>query len=247
MIKKIFATMFFLVTPLLVQAEGFNLINAQNDVNASTARLFCQKRHRSSGVEPTSSSSSSSSSCSNSCSFPCSEHLRPCRFKQAAYFYLVDDQALDDGASVLWNLDGFTLKSGDIFVNPDPGENAQIIVHDPGIYLITYSVSAENEDDVLPPLSNDTVTFELLINEQPIPGSKYRAFTQSPGGAGTVDVQQINGQVLIYIPADSNVQLANVTGAPVLLTANRDTFPPFTNDGSVVASIYFQKVADQLK
>lgn len=226
MIKKIFASMLFLVTPMLVQAvEGVNLINA--DLNASTARQFCQGKHRRS---------------SDSC-----EVLRPCRFKQAAYFYLVEDQNILNDSPVFWNVDGFTVKSGDIFVNNDPGENNEIIVHEPGVYLITYSVSAENEDEAVPPVLNDTVTFELRMNNQPIQGSKYRAFTQPGEDAGIVDVQQINGQVLVYIPADSKIRLVNVTGVPVEITANRDEFQPTTNDGSVVASIYFQKIADQLR
>lgn len=235
MIKKILASMLLLATPLLAHAsEGINF-GSLDDLNAKCRLNKCKvkKAHK-----------SSKSSCSSfdNCDCCCEDE---CALPQAAYFYTVNDQNVLDGESVLWQEYEFTIKSSFIFVNPDPLSNSEIIVHEPGVYLITYSVSAENEG--VDSVSLDTVTFELRLNKAAIAGTKYRVFTQPGEAPGIIDVQQINGQVLTYIPGDARIELTNVSGVEVELTANRDAFPPLTNDNSVVASIHFQKIADEIR
>lgn len=251
MIKKILASMLLLTTPILAQAsEGINF-GSLEDLNAKCRLNRCnvKKAHSSSSSSSSESSfcsESSFSSCESSCFQDCSCCSDDCDLFQAAYFYLIDDQTVIEDGAVIWDPARFTVKSSFIFVNDDPMRNSEIIVHEPGVYLITYSVSAENEgDDLL--VSDDTVTFELHLNKARIAGTKYRVFTQPAGGAGTVDVQQINGQVLAYIPADGRVEVINKTGVTVDLTANRGALPPTTNHYSVVASIQFQKIADLLR
>lgn len=174
---------------------------------------------------------------------PCSCRPIDCHRDIFAYFYNKNNgELVNFNSGILWDDHGIALNG--IFINQDPGKQFEIVVEHSGYYLITYSVSADNFSDATSPSPLGYVTTELFLNDFPIAGSRYTVQTARNAG---IEIQQTNGQVIVFISPHSKIELRNVT-----FGANRKDRPstielkdPSLSSHSVVASILFQKLAKE--
>jgi len=86
-------------------------------------------------------------------------------------------------------------------------DNSQTTVLLAGFYLILFTVKGRAVAGGLE--NNDTLVFQLLANGTPLQGSQY-ASNGNP--SVPVDVN-VNGNGIFFLPANTTIQLNNVTGA----------------------------------
>lgn len=152
------------------------------------------------------------------------------RLTHYGYFYVTDEQALaaisgDTYACVEWN-PAFALETHEVFL--DSEDSCNIILEDKGVYLVTYTVTAEN-------LTDGNFKFALLLNGELIPGSIYGSSTTSDGDD---DVEQLVGQVIFEVDSkNSALRLVNDTNFEVDLVSISDG-----NGDSATASILIEKI-----
>jgi hypothetical protein len=159
-----------------------------------------------------------------------------------------------DDYPVIWDSKVFTVKTSGINIKPKfYNFGSKIVISNPGIYLIKYSVLANASYAYCPNGSGsgqfDYYTMELRINDCPVKGSRYTqtlvpqtsSFGSSAYGLGEEvpdpDSSQLNGQVLACIPACACLELFNVSGFPIRLENEGG------NNG-VFASIFIKKISD---
>ncbi len=194
-------------------------------------------------------------------------------FDEIAYFYLRpsdfacdDDRTIPDGASILWDSEVFTIKSSGINVLQsftfDPNDylpfnfltvNDDIVISKSGIYAITYTIYA-NIDDI--ESEADSITFELNLNDSPVPGSRFTNSVpyqfdydyENPGNSSYyTEPVQLVGQVITYIPANSYLELTNVSGWPECENPVDVYLENESGRNGVVASISIQRIADDVE
>jgi hypothetical protein len=147
-----------------------------------------------------------------------------------SYFYVTNNQALpaisQSYACILWNTD-FALETKEVFLDSD--DNCNIILEDKGVYLVTYTVTAQN-------FTNENFKFALLLNGELIPGSIYGSSTTISEGSDAIE--QLHGQVIFKVTHKrSALQLVNNTAYEVDLVSISGG-----NGDSVTASIIVEKI-----
>lgn len=156
---------------------------------------------------------------------------------QTAFFFLrpsdLDgDIFIPDESPIYWEYDLFTVKSSGI--NVGGASSPDINISEKGIYLITWTVFArsagEGEGEV------DWISAELRLDGTPIRGSRFTAVNISG------DATELVGQVITYIPKNTNINLVNVTGYGFgLYTENEG------GRNGDVASIAITKIGDSVE
>lgn len=175
--------------------------------------------------------------CSSSSEEECCERAVDPRF---GFFYLNEDQFLDDGQYVNWNANNGTHTDG---VNVSTIDSTDIVLAERGLYLVTWVLTVATDPTI--PLNGGT-QFQLVLNDFNVPGGNYA--TTVPQYTSAVELPtQLYGQAIItVVNSNSLLSLRNDSNKSVELVSDllSEVAEEETSQFNVSASIVIQKLSD---
>jgi hypothetical protein len=178
--------------------------------------------------------------CSSSSSSSTSEVTPDSQF---AFFYLDEEQFLDNGDEVIWDAFNGTHTDG-IFVDQTAAPTTDIIIAERGIYLVTWVLTVATDPTIS---DNGAVQFQLELNGNDIAGGVYATTIVEPDSESFKAGQLFGQTVITVVNTNSRLSLANDSDKTVELVSNllyAEDEEVSESEFNISASIFIQKLSD---